>query len=184
MFFMTCPTMKPKASFHISDKKVFIFICMFLTLNTHSSVCMFSHVPGSVASAWSASLYSSVPSVYTHTVHTHDTVVCPHLISAQHSCCILQYCSIRLCRLAEMMFAFFIIPLLVIVHLYNRSWNPVNLDPLLNDSELCLRETSLFILNHVVRLVTTWPFYLKVGESNFQHILASNFDSKLVCSKS
>lgn len=33
---------------------------------------------------------------------------------------------------------------LVIVHLYNRSWNPVNLAPPLNDSELSLRETSLF----------------------------------------
>lgn len=42
---------------------------------------MFSHVPGSVASALSASLYSSVLSVCTHTVHTRDTVVCPHLIS-------------------------------------------------------------------------------------------------------
>lgn len=41
-------------------------------------------------------------------------------------------------------FVFFMVTLLVIVHLYNRSWNPVNLAPLLNDSELSLRETSLF----------------------------------------
>lgn len=81
--------------------------------------------------------------VCTHTVHTHDTVACPHLIfvtgsiinvdkciyihffNKKHNIAVVYYstsvCSIRVCKLAEILFAFFMITPLVIVHLYNRS---------------------------------------------------------------